>query len=231
MTTLTVDDLHFELRGSAQRRTLQVTVDRGGELVLHVPPGCDSTVVEEFVREKRPWIYRKLAEKEAIGRPTVAKHYVNGEGFLYLGRSFRLQLVDEQAVPVKLEAGRFKMGRAVAADGRVHMVRWYTARAQRWLSDRADRLAPRIRVKPSKVVVQDLGYRWGSCGRGDKLYFHWRSILLPPAMVEYVIAHELVHLHEPHHTPEFWQRLERAMPDYAARKSWLAEHGAEVIAL
>ena len=43
-------------------------------------------------------------------------------------------------------------------------------------------------------------------------------------MVEYVIAHELVHLHESHHTPDFWQRLERAMPDFVARKQWLAEH-------
>jgi hypothetical protein len=42
--------------------------------------------------------------------------------------------------------------------------------------------------------------------------------------VEYVIAHELVHLHESHHTPDFWQRLERAMPDFVARKQWLAEH-------
>jgi predicted metal-dependent hydrolase len=65
------------------------------------------------------------------------------------------------------------------------------------------------------VTVQDLGYRWGSCGKGGRLYFHWRTILLPPRIVDYVVVHELVHLLEPHHTPEFWQRVERAMPDYA----------------
>jgi predicted metal-dependent hydrolase len=231
MNTLTVDDLHFELRGSAQRRTLQVTVDRGGELILYVPPDCDSVVVEEFVREKRPWIYKKLAEKEALVRPASTKQYVNGEGFPYLGRSFRLLLVDDQAVPVKLDAGRFKMRRSAAVDGRGHMVHWYTVHAQTWLAERADRLALRVGVNPSRVVVQDLGYRWGSCGKGETLYFHWRSILLPPPMVEYVIAHELVHLHEPHHTPEFWQRVERAMPDFSTRKQWLAEHGGEMVDL
>ena len=60
------------------------------------------------------------------------------------------------------------------------------------------------------------------------MYFHWKTILLPKHIAEYVVVHEMVHLHEPHHTAEFWLRLERAMPDYAQRKSWLAEHGIEV---
>jgi len=48
---------------------------------------------------------------------------------------------------------------------------------------------------------------------------------LPPRIIEYIVAHELVHLSERRHSPEFWRRLERAMPDYAARKRWLAENG------
>ena len=76
--------------------------------------------------------------------------------------------------------------------------------------------------------MQDLGYRWGSCGKGEMLYFHWKTILLPARIAEYVVVHELVHLHEPNHSAEFWQRLERAMPDYEERKQWLAEHGMDV---
>lgn len=56
--------------------------------------------------------------------------------------------------------------------------------------------------------------------------FHWRSVLLPPRIIEYIVTHELVHLIMPNHGPEFWTRLERVMPDYAARKQWLAEQGA-----
>ncbi len=85
-----------------------------------------------------------------------------------------------------------------------------------------------MEVQPVGLKVQDLGYRWGSCGKGDWLYFHWKTILLPAPVAEYVVVHELAHLHEPHHTPEFWLRVERAMPDYTRRKTWLAEHGMEV---
>lgn len=60
------------------------------------------------------------------------------------------------------------------------------------------------------------------------MYFHWKAILLPPRIAEYVVVHEMAHLHEPHHTPAFWMRVERAMPDFERRKIWLAEHGMEV---
>jgi predicted metal-dependent hydrolase len=76
--------------------------------------------------------------------------------------------------------------------------------------------------------VRDLGYRWGSCGKNDRLYFHWKSILLPPRIAEYIVVHEIAHLHERLHTHAFWQRVKRAMPDYERRKSWLAERGMDV---
>ena len=72
------------------------------------------------------------------------------------------------------------------------------------------------------------GLSSGSCIKGDWLYFHWKAILLPTRIAEYVVVHEMAHLHEPHHTPAFWLRVERAMPDFAQRKAWLAEHGIDV---
>lgn len=226
---LVVDDLSFEVRRSARRGTVQITVDRDGELVLTAPEQCPVEVMEGFVREKRFWIYTKLAEKEALRPVFRARRYVSGEGFPYLGRRYRLLLVKSQEVPLKLEHGRFKLQRGEAERGRDHMVAWYTEHAQPWLEQRVERFASRVAARPAAVAVQDLGYRWGSCGKGARLYFHWRSILLPPRIIEYVVAHELVHLHEPHHTPAFWARLERSMPDFAERKQWLAVHGGDAV--
>lgn len=84
-------------------------------------------------------------------------------------------------------------------------------------------------MEPSGIYVQDLGYRWGSCGKGGRLNFHWRTILLPAPIIEYVVVHELVHLHEPHHTPAFWSLVERVLPDFEARKRWLAERGGALV--
>jgi predicted metal-dependent hydrolase len=228
MTRFQVDELDFELRTSERRKTLGITVDRSGELVLAAPEGVPADTLRDFVRGKRFWIYKKLTEKEQLQRPVPRKEYVDGEGFLYLGRSYRLKLVDDQAEPLKLVAGRFRLRRDLASDGRAHFIRWYTERGREWLAAKVAEHAPRMEVEPAGVKVQDLGYRWGSCGKGDWLYFHWKTILLPRAIAEYVVIHELAHLHDPHHTSGFWQRLERALPDFERRKQWLAENGTAV---
>lgn len=229
MTSLVLGDLQFEVRRSERRRTLGLTVERDGSLILTAPPGVADDRLERFARQKQLWIYQKLAAKERLSPPLPVRRYVTGEGFPYLGRSHRLQLVADQDVAVKLEAGRFKMRRDEAGRGRAAMMRWYTAHAQPWLTARIDRYARRARVEPTAVTVQDLGFRWGSCGRGGRLYFHWQCILLPPRIVDYVVVHELVHLREPHHTPAFWSAVERAMPDWEQRRRWLADHGHELM--
>ena len=228
MSVLTVDDLSFELKPSTRRRTLQITVDRSGELVLSAPPDVEEERLREFVLEKRFWIYTKLAEKDRLQKAVPSKSYVDGEGFLYLGRSYRLRLVDEQDTTLKLLNGRFMLRRDLVETARSHLIQWYSARAKVWLWDKVQDYVARMEVQPVGVKVQDLGYRWGSCGKGDWLYFHWKTILLPPRIAEYVVVHELAHLHQPHHTSDFWQRVERALPDFERRKIWLAEHGMDV---
>ena len=91
--------------------------------------------------------------------------------------------------------------------------------------------ASRIGVAPKGVEVRDLGFRWGSCGQAGGVNFHWATILLPASIVDYVVVHELTHLVEANHTPEFWRRVARALPEYAQRKAWLAEHGGRHVVL
>ena len=226
MNSLTVGDLQFEVRRSARRRSVQITVDRGGELILTAPEECAPSTMTSFVREKKFWIYTKLAEKDALPSRAPAKKYVTGEGFPYLGRSYRLLLVKRQDVPVKLTGGRFMMHRDEVEHGRARMIEWYSARGQDWIQNRAEPFARRLGVKPTGFRVQNLGYRWGSCTSSGTLNFHWRTMLLPPSIVDYVIVHELVHLLEPHHTPKFWSRVERILANYAERRRWVRESHA-----
>ncbi len=151
MEALTVDDLIFEVRRSARRTTVEITVDRGGELMISAPPGVDHELLADFVREKRFWLYTKMAEKEARQQSLDVKEFVSGEGFPYLGRSYRLLLVDEQDVPLKLEAGRFKLLGSRAPQGREQFVRWYTDHARHWLQRRVKGWASRMGVAPKRV--------------------------------------------------------------------------------
>lgn len=227
-STLQIDDLRLLLRRSPRRKTVQLTVERDGQLLLVAPPQIGEERLRQFVLEKRFWIYSRLAQKDYLRPAAPPKEFVDGEGFIYLGRSYRLRLIDEQDVPLKLAAGRFCLLRSELPQAREHFIRWYSAHGKVWLEQRVANFRHRMAVSPSGIKVQDLGYRWGSCGKGNWLYFHWKTILLPAPIAEYVVVHELAHLYEPHHTPEFWLRVERTLPDYIRRKTWLAEHGMEV---
>jgi predicted metal-dependent hydrolase len=225
---LQVDDLDVQIRESARRKTLQLTVERDSSLLLTCPLGVATDVQVAFIRSKQPWVYKKLAEKALMNKQIRHKSFAQGEGFLYLGRHHRLNIVDSQNEPLKWVNGRFHLRSEALPEARKHLVRWYSERGKKWLWQRVQDFAERLEITPVGISVQDLGYRWGSCGKGGRLYFHWKTILLPARIVEYVVVHELVHLHEPNHSAEFWLRLERAMPDYEERKQWLAEHGMDV---
>lgn len=230
MTQLTIGDLTFELQHSDRRQTVGITVDRDGSLIIRAPADCPLDEIERIAREKRFWIYTKLAEKEQLqqAQPARSKEYVSGEGFYYLGRSYRLLLIDAEPgiPPLRLYQGRFRLRRDEQASGRQHFVAWYTEHAKRWIGQRVERYTNRADVTPEVVQVRDLGYRWASCSPNGAVNFHWRAILLPSHVIDYLIVHELVHLREPNHSDAFWQRVARVIPDYAEHKHWLAQNGA-----
>ena len=107
----------------------------------------------------------------------------------------------------------------------MHFQAWYVRHGQPYVKSRVERFASKLEVTPTDVTVRPLGYRWGSCSPGGTLNFHWRTVLLPARLVDYVVVHEMAHLHEPNHSDAFWTRVERAMPDYERRKQELSEEG------
>lgn len=221
--------LTFAVEHRPSRSTLEITVERDASLSIKVPDGATRSQIEAFVAAKRSWIFRKLAEKDALFHPPVIKQLVDGEGFAYLGRSHRLLVVDDQDLAVKLERGRLRARRAnIASDGVAAIRRWYQATGTPWLSRRAGPWAARMSAHDVTVDVAGLGYRWGSVSTGNRINIHWATLQLPPALIDYVLVHELAHLDEPNHTPRFWQLVARALPDYERRKDTLARKGAEL---
>ena len=142
--SLTVDDLSFAVRRSTRRRTVGITVRRDGELVVAAPVRTSTRRLEAVVREKLPWVRRKLAEFEALGPPPEPRQVVAGELFPYLGREYRLALADRPAQPVGLRGDVLAVDRALDGDARAAVVAWYEARAREYI----DAPSPETRPRP-----------------------------------------------------------------------------------
>jgi len=225
---LMVGGLDFEVQLSGARRSIGITVERDGSLIVKAPQNCDEAELVAFANDKRMWVYKKLAEKDLLLSQRPQKDFVSGEGFTYLGRSHRLLLADRHGTAVKLERGRLVMRRdvATAGAGPQAIVDWYRTCARRWIPRRVEPWARRMGVRPQTIEVRDLGYRWGSLGKEHRMNFHWATIQLAPSLMDYVIVHELAHILEPNHTPGFWSRVERAMPNFQLAKNELAHIGS-----
>ncbi|MGK7930977.1 MAG: M48 family metallopeptidase [Microcystaceae cyanobacterium] len=229
MDTLTYENLTFELRPSDKRRTVGITVARDGKLQIAYPASVNLEQLYDIIESRKLWIYRKLLHKEAINLDTPRKDYVCGEGFYYLGRSYRLKLVDpiRKQSQLRLHQGRFLLHRTVQQQARDYFIIWYRRRLSEYIKAKMKDLTPHIGLSPNSLQVRDLGNRWGSCSPKGDVYIHWRVALLPRPMIRYVLVHELVHLLESQHNRDFWNYVEGILPDYRQSKQWLAEQGKQ----
>ena len=232
LDTLVFGDLVLTVAPAGNRKTIEIVVERDASLVLKAPSTATVSQAEQFVTSKREWIYRKLADKDALTGPPIVKQFVEGEGFAYLGRNYRLTFThDANETGVRLERGRFHLPAPQAHQGSALMRRWYTEVGGEWLQERVRPWAARLGEDAATVDVRDLGYRWGSVRPStgpQHINMHWATVQLPPSLIDYILVHELAHLREPNHTPDFWSIVARLMPSYQQQRTTLATAGTTV---
>jgi predicted metal-dependent hydrolase len=114
------------------------------------------------------------------------------------------------------------------ADVRPALRAWYRRRAAAYLPARARHWAAKLEVTPPPLLIREPPKRWGSCDASGTVRLNWRVTQVAPRLIDYVVAHELVHLEHPRHDADFWSRLGRVMPDAEARRGKLRRAGVRV---
>lgn len=209
-----------------RRRTVGLEVDPDGSIVFAVPADAEPEQVALIVRSRQLWLARAIRRRAMLSAEHPAKEIVNGEGFEYLGRLYRLLLVDDQDVPVSLRGGWLQVQRS--EQGALAIVDWYRSRGRRWLVDRVAMWSGRVGAHPQEVVVRDLGTAWGVRDKDSCVAFHWAAVQLPPRLLDLIVVHELVHLAVARHDAEFRRRVLLALPDAFEREAELAQAGRRV---
>jgi len=215
----------------SRRATADIVVERDGRITVRAPATLPDERVEDIVEAKRYWIYKTMAEWRNLNATRVLREYRNGEGFLYLGRSYRLLLVAGQEEPLMLKGGRFCLRRDVVDNGDIAAAQsafcdYYIARGLERLNERVNYYAPKVGVAPKGIDVRELGHRWASCSPTGRLAFHWKCMMAPQTIIDYIVVHELCHFHQLDHTDAFWNEVDKIMPVYRERKEWLRINGA-----
>lgn len=187
---------------------------------LSLPLWAPEADALEFLREREGWLRSHLdrapdAQVAGIGASVpicgVARPVVAGRG-----RSARF--VDGQ---IEVPEGPREGPRIKAL---------LTALARERLAASVATHAGAIGRVPGRLTLRDPRSRWGSCSSRGDLMFSWRLIMAPPAVLDYVAAHEVAHLVEMNHSDRFWALCAQLCPEYRRHRSWLKRHGAELLA-
>ncbi len=212
------------------RKSLEISVEPDASVVVVAPVGVPDEVICEKVKKRASWIIRQQRTFSNYLPKTPDRQYVSGETHLYLGRQYRLKIVRGTRRSIKLTRGFITV--VTREPGNTGVIRnilegWYRDRANVKFAERLEESLKRFpnpdAFRPLGLEVRYMKQRWGSMSSSSKLLLNCRLIQASIDGIDYVITHELCHIAEPHHGPDFYDLLNRVLPDWPKRKIRLEE--------
>ncbi|MGF1678277.1 MAG: M48 family metallopeptidase [Candidatus Methylacidiphilales bacterium] len=209
----------FTIKKNNRARHYVIYVRRDGTLKVTVPRYGSQSEARRFILEKKEWIGRQWDKISAPG--WAPKAWTTGMEVLLEGRPERIEGEAANGV-IALKVGPLEgVVKSETADLRPWVEALMRKHAVRTLPPRVTELAQRHGLSPTAVTVRNQSSRWGSCSQAGRLSLNWRLVQLPPAVRDYVILHELMHLLEMNHSARFWLLVEKACPEYKQHERWL----------
>ncbi|NUP98478.1 MAG: M48 family metallopeptidase [Armatimonadetes bacterium] len=195
---------------------------------VDAPEALPVDVVVGRVERRGAWILRQWEHYHRLQPGPTPRRYMSGETHRYLGRQYRLKIIEGRPEEVKLLRGVFRVVVREPSDRqRVErlMNRWFEQHGKAIIAERVERCYAAMRgygvPEPSEVVYRRMQMRWGSCTKAGKVLLNTELAHVPVSCIDYVITHELCHLKHPNHSPAFYALLTAVMPDWRERKERL----------
>lgn len=225
MSFFELNGINIAVKRSARRKTMALKV-RGDEVSLHLPKRLPLWLGKQFVAKQQDWLNARLL----IAGQQAKRLFTADNKQLYLGNDYPLQLNPDlkQRRQLVFDDRQFCLKLPINADAETikhTMLRGYKQLAEAYLPDRCQQLADLTGLQPKKIQLRSYKARWGSCNARGEVQLNWLLIQAPPAVIDYVIIHELCHLQQMNHSANFWQLVEQFAADYREHRSWLKQHG------
>ena len=204
-------------------KNITLKVRPNGEAILTTPKAASDEHIKFIIKKRAKWIAKKREFFASFKTPQ--KEYVSGEDFRYLGRSYRLKVVQSKEERVKLQRGYLELFVKDKSDLKRKenlIYEWYHEKATLYFFNILQEFNKIVKQDIKSVKIRQMKTRWGSCNP-YKSYINLNIELIkkPKACIEYVVFHELAHLLYPNHSKKFYDYLTLYMPDWQKRKEIL----------
>ncbi len=225
---MNIEGINIEIVRTTRKKTISVFIERDGTVRALVPNTVSQSQLEASIQQKQYQIFTKLARWKELNQGRVSRPFLNGQSFLYLGRNYRLSIVNEQAVPLQIINGYFSLRKNELPAAKKAFARFYKEKAKEKIEERLSIIQQKFLERPASIKVSELGNRWASWSPKQRLNFHWKCVMAPVAVIDYIITHEMVHLAHPNHSAKFWDELDKKMPKFREYEEWLRINGVKL---
>lgn len=209
----------------SRRKTMVIHV-RHARVEVRAPHFVSDREIERFVENHREWIQRQLDRKAQQDAQRLDLREAGS--IFYKGHSLRVRLQRATRESIEVTDTEFVLFcRNTSGTGPERALqRCLLAQAQALLPARSRALAQYLGVgdKLREVVFRKTKTKWGHCTASGRIQFNWLIMLAPDAIVDYMICHEVCHLHQMNHSARFWSLVESVCPDYRTYVKWLRKH-------
>lgn len=219
-----IDGIDIVVKKS-KRKTVSIFVERDGSVSALVPETLTADDIKEIMISKSYQIHKNLAEWKQLNERNIIREYVSGQSFMYLGRNYRLKVIDEPLGMVVFKKGTFYLGKREVSKGELYFKEFYKAKLEKKIVPIIKFYEDRLGVKSNQIKVMELQHRWASCTVKGNVNFHWKCAMAPIDVLKYIVAHELTHLIHMNHTQAFWNELDKVIPNYEKQQHWLKYNG------
>lgn len=235
-------DFEYQIKKS-KRKTFAITIDLKGQVVVRSPFRASQDKILNILNQHQDWVRQKIHQSQQKANKVKAKKFVTGEKFLYLGKQYKLEVIQantkKQGLALVQEAsddGKFilntKTNHKSIEDvvsfrswAKVVFESWYQQKATEIITTKVESLAKLHQINFNKIGISKAKTSWGSCSKNNCLRFSWRLIMAPPKVIDYVAIHELCHVEHKNHSQIFWQKVALLFPEFQKAKSWLKNQG------
>jgi len=213
------------VRESARTRRLRMVVRAGRSVELTVPRRTSTRALRQFLSDNSDWLGETIAAARArqslLGLAQPGTVWLAGERLAVVRGGGLKPVANRHGATLRLSGPPDQLAGAID--------RWYRREARERLEAAVARESARLGISYERISIRDQRTRWGSCSTRGTLSFSWRLVLSPPSVLEYVVAHELLHVREPNHSRAFWALLDLHRPGWREEAAWLRRHGHEVL--
>jgi predicted metal-dependent hydrolase len=226
--------VQYKLKRSSKRRTIGFVINDDGLSVV-APKWVTIKQIEESLAEREDWIIRKTFEWQEFTkkRDSLRVEWGDGAKVRYLGAEITIRLnnsaqVTKAGTEFDIDTLRIALPpQATNEQIKNRVEAWLQSRAKIIFSERIPLYSQKLGAAPTKWGLSSARTRWGSCAHDGSIRLNWRLVQFPMDIIDYVVAHELAHLKELNHGPEFWRTVGELFPDYEQKRRWLIQFHVE----